>query len=230
MTKVFYATLSPAEPPIDLQRAEAEQQGFAIDQIVADPTGIGLRLRERKGGARLFELLRTGDILVVRWVDRLGRNYEDVFRTIREFMRRGIVIKTVINGFTFDGTTQDPIQTAVQEAVLGFIAATAEAQAEAATLAQRAGIDYAKQNKKLAYLGRKPTFSRDTFEAVRNMLAQSVGIAQIAKNTGLSRQAIYRIKDDPAGCQAALEKWAMRGQADLSPIAARLAELAKGRG
>jgi putative DNA-invertase from lambdoid prophage Rac len=33
---------------------------------------------------------------VVRWVDRLGRNYRDVTDTIREFMRRGVVIRTVI--------------------------------------------------------------------------------------------------------------------------------------
>jgi DNA invertase Pin-like site-specific DNA recombinase len=34
------------------------------------------------------------DVLVVRWVDRPGRNYEDVCDTIREFMRRGVVIRT----------------------------------------------------------------------------------------------------------------------------------------
>jgi hypothetical protein len=32
-------------------------------------------------------MLRRGDVLVVRWVDRLGRNYADVVDTIREFMR-----------------------------------------------------------------------------------------------------------------------------------------------
>ncbi len=43
---------------------------------------------------------------MVRWVDRLGRNYKD--DTIREFMRGGIVIRTVINNFTFDGATKRP--------------------------------------------------------------------------------------------------------------------------
>jgi putative DNA-invertase from lambdoid prophage Rac len=32
---------------------------------------------------------------------------------------------------------------------------------------------------------------------------EAVGIAQIAKNTGLTRQTVYRIKDDPAGREAA---------------------------
>jgi Resolvase, N terminal domain len=89
----------------------------------------------------LFDLLRAGDILVVRWVDRLGRNYEDVCDTIREFMRRGVVIKTVINGFTFDGATKDPMQKAVRDALIAFMAALGQAQAEATKLAQRAGIE-----------------------------------------------------------------------------------------
>jgi DNA-binding phage protein len=29
---------------------------------------------------------------------------------------------------------------------------------------------------------------------------QAAGVAQIAKETGLTRQTVYRIKGDPAGC------------------------------
>jgi DNA invertase Pin-like site-specific DNA recombinase len=147
---------------------------------------------------------------VVRWLDRLGRNYEDVCDTIREFMRRGVVIRTVINNFTFDGATKDPIRQAVRDALIGFMAATAQAQAEATKAAQRAGIEHAKQNGERAYLGRKPSFTRQQFAAVREMLGQeAVGVAQIAKETGLSRQAVYRIKDDPAGSESALTAWGM---------------------
>lgn len=41
------------------------------------------------------------------------------------------------------------------------------------------------------------------------MLAQDVGISVVAKATGLSRQAVYRIRDEPAGAEAALAKWGM---------------------
>jgi hypothetical protein len=40
---------------------------------------------------------------------------------------------------------------------------------------------------------------------VRHMLSHdAVGIARIAKEAGLSRQTVYRIKDDPAAAEAAL--------------------------
>jgi hypothetical protein len=51
-----------------------------------------------------------------------------VVDTIREFMRRGVIIKTVINGMTFDGSTADPMQCAVRDALIAFMAATAQAQ------------------------------------------------------------------------------------------------------
>jgi putative DNA-invertase from lambdoid prophage Rac len=36
---------------------------------------------------------------------------------------------------------------------------------------------------------------------------QTVGIAQIAKETRLTRQTVYRIKDDPTAAEAALAAW-----------------------
>jgi DNA invertase Pin-like site-specific DNA recombinase len=67
-------------------------QGFKPDLVIADHavSGVSARLAERPEGRRLFDLLRSGDVLVVRWVDRLGRNYADVCDTIRELMRRGV--------------------------------------------------------------------------------------------------------------------------------------------
>jgi putative DNA-invertase from lambdoid prophage Rac len=125
-------------------------------------------------------------------------------------MRRRVVIRTVINNFTFDGATKDPMQQAVRDALIAFMAATAQAQAEATKAAQRAGIEHAKQHGDRAYLGRKPSYSRQQFNHARALLAQeAVGIAQVAKETGLTRQTIYRIKDDPAGAEAALAAWGL---------------------
>jgi putative DNA-invertase from lambdoid prophage Rac len=98
---------------------------------------------------------------LVRWVDRLGRNYEDVCDTIRK-------------------------------------------------AAQRAGIEHTKQHGDRAYLGRKPSYTRRQFDHARTLLAQeAVGIARIAKETGLTRQTIYRINDDPGSAEAALAAWGL---------------------
>jgi putative DNA-invertase from lambdoid prophage Rac len=207
MAMILYGRVSTIEQTADHQLTQAKAAGFKIDEAVFDngTSGISTRLAERAEGRRLFDKLRAG----VRWVDRLGRNYDDVVETIREFMRRGVVIKTVINCMTFNGATKDPVQKAVRDALIAFMAATAQAQAEATKAAQRAGIEHAKQTDERAYLGRKPSFTRAQFTAVRQLLGQNTVLTQIAKDAGLSRQTVYRIKDDPAACEASLAAWGL---------------------
>src|SRR3954469_1117115 len=120
-------------------------------------------------------------------------------------MRRGVVIRTVINGMIFDGATTDPMQQAVRDALIAFMAATAQAQAEATKEAQRAGINHAKDSG--VYRGRKPSFTRDQLQAVQDMVVQGAGVSAIAGATGLTRQTVYRIKDDPVGAEAIMAKW-----------------------
>lgn len=209
MQTILYARVSTAEQTLSHQRKQAEAAGFTIDEVVADEgvSGLTTTLRERPQGRRLFDMLRRGDVLVVRWVDRLGRNYADVCDTIREFMRRGVIVRTVINNLTFDGATADPMQQAVRDALIGFMAATAQAQAEATKEAQKAGIEHAR-GREDAYRGRKPSFTRGQLEAVVSGLAEGQGVSGIAAATGLSRQAIYRIKESPEEAEAALARWA----------------------
>jgi putative DNA-invertase from lambdoid prophage Rac len=108
---------------------------------------------------------------------------------------------------TSTGAYQTPEQKAVRDALIGFVAATAQAQVEATKAAQRAGIEHAEAKDGAAYLGRKPSYTRQQLVVVRHMLGHdAVGIARIAKETGLSRQ-LYRIKDDAAAAEAALAVW-----------------------
>jgi putative DNA-invertase from lambdoid prophage Rac len=205
---VLYARVSTADQNLDHQKQQAEAAGFKIDKVVADNgvSGISTKLAERPQGKRLFDLLSSGDTLVVRWVDRLGRDYRDVSDTIRHFMRDGVVIKTVINGMVFDGATKDPIQQAVRDALIAFMAATAEAQAVATKEAQRAGIAAAKSDPR-NYRGRKPSYSRETYETVIRMLDQGAGASAISAITGLSRQAVLRIRNDRPGAERTLALW-----------------------
>lgn len=208
---ILYARVSTTEQTSDHQLEHARKAGFQVDQVVTDhgTSGVTTKLADREGGKRLFDMLREGDTLVVRWVDRLGRNYQDVTDTIREFIRRGVTIKTVINGMVFDGKTTDPTQKAIRDALIGFMAAMAEAQAEATKEAQRAGIEHHKAASPEKFKGRKPTFDRASFEAAKAMLDAGQGHSAIAKATGINRNAVIRIAQDPAKAEAALTKWGM---------------------
>lgn len=208
MATILYARVSTVDQTLSHQRAHAEAAGFVIDEVIADHgvSGASTMLKDRPEGRRLFDMLRKGDTLVVRWVDRLGRNYGDVTDAIREFIRKGVIIRTVINNMTFDGATQDPIQMAVRDALIGFMAATAQAQHEATKVSQRAGIDAAKEREE-AYRGRKPSYDRQGLEFVRQQLVEGQGVSEIARSSGLSRQTVYRIKADPIAAEKAVIVW-----------------------
>lgn len=210
MKTFLYARVSTAEQNIGIQVTQAEQAGYVIDEVIADHgvSGVSVPLKDRQEGRRLFDMLRHGDILVVRWVDRLGRDYKDVTENIRAFMNRGVVVKTIINAMTFDGATTDPIAMAVRDALIGFMAATAQAQAEATKVAQRSGIAAAKERED-AYKGRKPAFTSADMDTVLAELEKGRGATEVAKTAGVSRQTVYRIKADPAAARAALAVWGL---------------------
>lgn len=96
---ILYARVSTADQSLAHQSEQAEAAGFHLDEVVADfgVSGVSTTLRDRPERRRLFDTLRAGDVLVVRWADRLGRNYREVTGVIREFIRRAVIVRTVIN-------------------------------------------------------------------------------------------------------------------------------------
>ncbi len=204
---ILYSRVSTSDQNIELQRKQAEAAGYHFDEVIVDNgiSGVSTKLKDRAGGKRLFDLLRNGDTLVVRWLDRLGRNYSDVCEALREFMQRGVIVKTLINGMVFDGSTTDPMQQAVRDALIGFLAAMAQASNEATKEAQKVGIAHAKQAGE--YLGRKPTFNREQAELALSMKAEGKAVTTIAKSLQLSRQTVYRICDHPAEAMRIASQW-----------------------
>jgi len=98
------------------------------------------------------------------------------------------------------------VSSGISPAGIGFMAALGQAQAEATKLAQRAGIAYAHANGSRVYLGRKPSYSREQLGRILELLATESDIT-IAKQVGLDRLAIRRIRQDPAKAEAALVAW-----------------------
>jgi putative DNA-invertase from lambdoid prophage Rac len=82
---------------------------------------------------------------------------------------------------------------------------------EATKSAQRAGIDHKRRLQPSAYLGRKPSYDRATFDRIRLALdsASPPSLSAIAKAERLSKQTVFRLKQDPQAASAALEAWGM---------------------
>ena len=206
---VLYVRTSTSEQTIEHQLSQAKQAGFTFDDVIEDEgvSGVSTPLAERPNGKRLFDLLRDGDTLVVRWVDRLGRNYDDIQKNIRLFLDRGVTIRTVINGMTFDAKPPDAMAKAIRDAMLSFMSAMAEAQALAMKEAQSAGIAHAKATKPDSYKGRKPSYTAAEVSLIMQKFKEGDGVNKIARDVGLSKFSVSRITRDPDKALKSLSRW-----------------------
>ena len=206
---VLYVRTSTSEQTIEHQLSQAKQAGFTFDDVIEDEgvSGVSTPLAERPNGKRLFDLLRDGDTLVVRWVDRLGRNYDDIQKNIRLFLDRGVTIRTVINSMTFDAKPTDAMAKAIRDAMLSFMSAMAEAQALAMKEAQSAGIAHAKATKPDSYKGRKPSYTAAQVSLIMQRFKEGDGVNKIARDVGLSKFSVSRITRDPDKALESLSRW-----------------------
>ena len=206
---VLYVRTSTSEQTIEHQLSQAKQAGLTFDDVIEDEgvSGVSTPLAERQNGKRLFDLLRDGDTLVVRWVDRLGRNYDDIQKNIRLFLDRGVTIRTVINGMTFDAKPPDAMAKAIRDAMLSFMSAMAEAQALAMKEAQSAGIAHAKATKPDSYKGRKPSYTAAQVSLIMQKFKEGDGVNKIARDVGLSKFSVSRITRDPDKALESLSRW-----------------------
>jgi hypothetical protein len=100
MVCILYCRVSTAEQTLEHQATLARNAGFEMTKLFPTTAFLAsVPLAERPQGKRLFDMLRAGDVLAVRWLDRLGRNYGDVTRSVQKFMQRGVIIKTVIKAW-----------------------------------------------------------------------------------------------------------------------------------
>lgn len=118
-----------------------------------------------------------------------------------------MTVRTVINNMTFDGSTNDPMQKAVRDAMISFMAASAQAQAEATKLAAIAGHAHRKKIDPIAYKGRRPSYNLEKVKVVMALLEEGKGVNEVGRQTGLSKFTVSRIKSDTANALKAASKW-----------------------
>ena len=160
---VYYISHRSTSRPISDQLALAKKAGFAIDQIVVEEISVPnfrLPLDKQETGKRLFDLLGCGDVLICHWIDSFGSNFREIRQNICLCLDKGITVKTLNGGVIFDANPKNEKGEHIRYALLSFMSALAKAQSLKRKEAQAAGIAYAKAKNKLAYKGRKPTYTK----------------------------------------------------------------------
>ena len=109
--------------------------------------------------------LQHGGSLIVHWLDRIGRRYNELHRTIRRLRDLGVRVECTLNAMAFYGRAKDPIEKATRDAVLAFTAAQGEADYRNRAKMHRRGVAIAKAAGK--YVGRARAHDYDAIKAWR---------------------------------------------------------------
>ncbi|MFV8411317.1 recombinase family protein [Vibrio owensii] len=157
-------------------------------------------VQERKALPLLLNKLRKGDRLWVWWIDRLGRNSEEIEMTVRDLLKQGVTIKTINQGMTFNPFTGDAMQDAPIKAILTFLTAMSEAErvnrlqsAEDGRRAMRNGaLSKSGKTWSEAFQGRKADTAKH--EQIMQLLGEGMSIRKVAAEVGVSTTTVQTVK------------------------------------
>jgi DNA invertase Pin-like site-specific DNA recombinase len=135
-------------------------------------------------------------------LDRLGRDYEDIKNTVA-FMKQkksSVALKILDAQFLDFNTGNELLDTAMFDMFLSLLSYIAQNEREKIRERQRQGVLLAQKAGR--YKGRPIEYSinstdpqkRLVFKTVVDMLKQGIPVAEIAKENGISRPTIYKIK------------------------------------
>ena len=102
---VGYARVSTGEQNLDLQADALTQAG--CEKIFTDPMS-GAKA-ERPGLQEAFAFVRTGDTLIVRRLDRLGRSLKDLVQKVEDLQQRPVGFRSLHESIDKTGESFDRI-------------------------------------------------------------------------------------------------------------------------
>lgn len=150
-----YMRVSTIDQNIERQRQELLRWGIVEKNIFSDK--LSGKDFKRPSYQKLRKRLKEGDVLVVKSIDRLGRNYEEIqneWRYIVKELKADIVI--IDMPILDTRTNKDLIGTLISDIVLQLLSYVAQAEREYNRQRQAEGIAIAKAQGKHLGRPRKP--------------------------------------------------------------------------
>ncbi len=141
---IGYARVSSVSQKEDRQLDELVNFGISIDKIYVDKqSGKDFDRREYR---KLFKNLRKNDLLVVKSIDRLGRNYQEIQEEWRKITKKKGADIIVLDMPLLDTTkSKDLLGTFIADLVLQLLSFVAENERINIKQRQREGIIAAKR-------------------------------------------------------------------------------------
>lgn len=183
---IGYARVSKADgsQSLDLQRDALLQAGVKSDAIYDDE--ISGKVDKRPGYESCLKALRTGDVLVVWKLDRLGRNLKHLVNTVQSLSDQGVGLRVLTGqGAHIDTTTPSG------KLIFGIFASLAEFERELIRERTMAGLAAARARGRKG--GRKFALTKAQVRLAQAAMAKrDTSVADLAAELGIRAVTLYR--------------------------------------
>ena len=177
--RIGYGRVSTADQNISSQEDALKVAG--VDRIFIE-TFTGTKI-SRPELDKVLQQLRTGDVLVITRLDRLGRSAKDLLNIVSELERLGVQLEVI----------EQRIDTSTPEGKLFFTMVAGFAEFEHAMMAARTRDGLAAARARGRVGGRKPKMSAARVAEARRLYDErNMTVQQIADLFGVSRPTVYR--------------------------------------
>lgn len=173
-----YGRVSTNQQCLDTQITALKAAGVEDHRIFTDKaTGS---TTDRAGLDELRMKIEKGDLIVIKKLDRLGRNTMDMITLINEFEHVGAKVRFLDDGISTEG--------AMGKMTITILSAVAQAERE--RIMERTNEGRAAAIQKGVKLGRKQSIDRDQFA---KLVESGKGATDIAKTMNIGRSTVYKL-------------------------------------
>ena len=173
-----YARVSTSQQSLDIQIKALKDAGVTSHRIFIDKASG--KDTERSGLQMLRMKVEEGDVILVKKLDRLGRDTADMIQLIKQFESIGVSIRFLDDGISTEGV--------MGKMVVTILAAVA--QAERQRILERTNEGRTEAKLKGIKFGRKRTIDRDKIILLKN---SGIGATEISRQTGIGRSTVYKL-------------------------------------
>jgi DNA invertase Pin-like site-specific DNA recombinase len=189
--KFAYGRVSTTEQNEDRQVLDFLEYGIAERDIFIDKQS-GRTFNRTNYTILRDNMLRQGDLLVVKSIDRFGRNYSAI-RTEWEYITKTIGADIVVLDTPILDTTQfkDLMGSVITDIVLAVLSFGAQLEVDTKSQAQREGI--AAAHMKGVKFGRPKAMPKEWDVWYPKWKASEITAVECYKQMGISRSSFYRL-------------------------------------
>lgn len=195
-----YVRVSAKDQNIQRQLIAMQEAGLSEKQIFVDKqSGKDF---ERPEYQRLLRKLRRDDVLIVKSIDRLGRNYDEILEQWRLITKEKEAAIVVLDMPLLDTRkNRDLTGTLIADIVLQLLSYVAQTEREFIRQRQAEGIAAAKERG--VQFGRRPKPIREDFSAVlEEYRTGQLTSRQAAASMGVSPSTFYKWIRESGGVSA----------------------------